>query len=106
MKSSKEIHTSFLKSLEILAARIPAQCMQSFMSMKIVGFDESGLNTAYVSRYQIYLQGSDFDIDKVSLLGFKFKNGEFIKWSPFMDLYSKELLEASENLPFPTGKEV
>lgn len=106
LKSSKEIHTSFLKSLEILAARIPAQCMQSFMSMKIVGFDESGLNTAYVSRYQIYLQGSDFDIDKVSLLGFKFKNGEFIKWSPFMDLSSKELLEASENLPFPTGKEI
>lgn len=62
LKSSKEIHTSFLKSLEILAARIPAQCMQSFMSMKIVGFDESGLNTAYVSRYQIYLQGSDYKL--------------------------------------------
>jgi hypothetical protein len=36
--------------------------MQSFMAMKIVGFDESGLNSAYVSRWQIYLQGSDFKL--------------------------------------------
>jgi hypothetical protein len=50
LNTSIDIHTSFLKSLEILAARIPAQCMQSFMSMKIVGFEESGLNVAYVSR--------------------------------------------------------
>ena len=100
-----EIHTSFLKSLEVLAARIPAQCMQSFMAMKIVGFDRSGVNTAYVSRFQIYLQGSDFDIDKVSLLGFKFRNGKFVTWSPFMDISSIENLEASLNIPFPTGRE-
>lgn len=62
LNTSIDIHTSFLKSLEILAARIPAQCMQSFMSMKIVGFEESGLNVAYVSRAQIYLQGSDFKL--------------------------------------------
>lgn len=61
-EKAKEIHTSFIKSLDILAARIPAQCMQSFMAMKIVGFDESGLNSAYVSRWQIYLQGSDFKL--------------------------------------------
>lgn len=101
-----EIHTSFLQSLEFLAARIPAQSHQSFMAMKIVGFDESGKNTAYVSRMQIWLQGSDYDIDKVSLLGYKFKNGHFIKWSPYMNLSSKALLEASKKLPFPNGKEV
>ena len=99
-----ETHTSFLQSLEFLAARIPAQSHQSFMAMKVVGFDESGKNTAYVSRMQIWLQGSDYDIDKVSLLGYKFKNGHFVKWSPYMDLSSKSLLEASKNLPFPTGK--
>ena len=42
------MHTSFLKYLEIIAARIPAQSMQSFMPMKIVGFDESGHNNAFV----------------------------------------------------------
>ena len=72
--------------------------------MKIVGFDESGKNTAYVSRMQIWLQGSDYDIDKVSLLGYKFKNGNFIKWSPYMNLKSKSLLEASKDLPFPNSK--
>lgn len=101
-----EIHTSFLQSLEFLAARIPAQSHQSFMAMKIVGFDESGKNTAYVSRMQIWLQGSDYDIDKVSLLGYKFKNGHFVKWSPHMDLQSKELLEASKQLPFPNNTTV
>ena len=101
--STLETHTSFLKSLEVLAARIPAQCMQSFMAMKIVGFDKSGVNTSYVSRFQIYLQGSDFDIDKVSLLGFKFRNGRFVTWSQLMDISSKENLEASLSIPFPTG---
>lgn len=104
VKNNLEVHTSFQKSLEVLAARIPAQSHQSFMAMKVVGFDESGLNTAYVSRMQIYLQGSDFDIDKVSLLGYKIKNGKFIKWSPLMDLSSIHTLKASELLPFPTGK--
>ena len=106
IESTLETHTSFLKSLEVLAARIPAQCMQSFMAMKIAGFDRSGVNTAYVSRFQIYLQGSDFDIDKVSLLGFKFRNGKFVTWSPFMDISSIENLEASLDIPFPTGRKV
>ena len=101
-----EMHTSFIKSLDVIASRTPAQCQQSFMAMKIVGFDQSGLNNAYVSRMQLYLQGSDFDIDKVSLLGYEIRNGHFVKWSPHMQLTSKELLRASENLPFPTGKKV
>jgi hypothetical protein len=105
LKSGQEIHSSFIKSLDVLAARIPAQCHQSFMAMKIVGFDNSGANNAYVNRMQLYLQGSDYDIDKVSLLGYKFKNGKFIQWSPYMNLTSESLLRASENLPFPTSKE-
>ena len=50
LKSGQEIHSSFIKSLDVLAARIPAQCHQSFMAMKIVGFDNSGANNAYVNR--------------------------------------------------------
>jgi hypothetical protein len=37
--------------------------MQSFMSMKIVAFDSTNSNTAYVASTQLWLQGSDFDID-------------------------------------------
>ena len=49
---------SFKQSLNILAARIPAQSMQSFMPMKVVGFDDSGVNNAYVNYFQFWLQGS------------------------------------------------
>ena len=60
IKQCREKHTSFLKSLDIIAARIPAQSMQSFMPMKVVAFDNPDINTAYVSTYQILLQGSDY----------------------------------------------
>jgi hypothetical protein len=50
-----EKHTSFLRSLDIVAARIPAQSMQSYMPMRIVAFDNPDINTAYVSTYQILL---------------------------------------------------
>lgn len=100
-------HSSFQKSLKTLVARIPAQSHQSFMAMKVVGFSDN-VNNAMVSIAQLWLQGSDFDIDKASFLGYKFKNGVFVNWSPYMKLATaldtKYMLEASEKLPFPSGK--
>ena len=104
INSAIETHTSFLKSLDYIVSRTPAQSHQSFMPMKLVAFDESDVNSAYVSRYQLYLQGSDFDVDKASLLGSIIRNGRYVTWSPFMSLQSIEHLKASETLPFPTGK--
>lgn len=102
-----ETYASFLKSLDIVAARIPAQSMQSFMPMKVIAFDNPDVNTAYVSTAQIWLQGSDYDVDAVSLAAYAFdKNGRFITWSPFGNINNQELLKASEKLPFPTGKEL
>ena len=57
-KQGIKIHTSFLKSLEVVAARIPAQSMQSFMPMKVIAYENANVNTAYVSTAQIWLQGS------------------------------------------------
>lgn len=54
------IYNSFIQSLNLVAARIPAQSMQSFMPMKIAAFIDSDVNTAYVSTLQTYLQGSDY----------------------------------------------
>lgn len=106
-KISNELYASFIKSLNIVAARIPAQSMQSFMPMKVVGFDNPDVNTAYVSTAQIWLQGSDYDIDAVSLAAYAFdKNGKYIMWSPYANIGSVSLLNASESLPFPTGKEL
>lgn len=103
----KELYTSFKKSLDIIAARIPAQSMQSFMPMKVVGYEDFDINTAYVSTHQIFLQGSDFDIDCVSLLTFELgRDGKFVGWSPYFNLSSEELLEVSTEFNYPTGEKV
>jgi hypothetical protein len=106
-RNGNQIYASFMKSLEIIAARIPAQSMQSFMPMKIVGFDNSDRNTAYVSTAQIWLQGSDYDIDAVTLTNFSFdRTGKYITWSPLASISSFEALKASDNIPFPNDKSI
>lgn len=77
------------------------------MPMKVVGYEDFDINTAYVSTHQIWLQGSDYDIDTVSLLTFELlKNGKFAGWSPYFDLSSEESLEISTRLDYPTGEEI
>ena len=49
------MHQSFNKILNVIAARIPAQCLQSVMPMKVSDFIESDENNALVSPYQFYL---------------------------------------------------
>lgn len=58
-KESKRVWTSFIKYLDNVAARIPAQSMQSFMPQTVVGFENTDTNNAYVSKFQFFLQGSD-----------------------------------------------
>lgn len=58
IRALREKHTSFVKALDVVAARIPSQSMQSFMPMRVVAFDNPDINTAYVSTMQILLQGS------------------------------------------------
>lgn len=59
-KLSKKMYSSWEKSREFVAARIPAQSMQSFMEMKNISYLNTSSNDAYVSVWQIWLQGSDF----------------------------------------------
>lgn len=47
-------------SLKAIVARIPAQSLQSYMSMKCVGFLHGDDNRIIVSHFQTYLQGSDY----------------------------------------------
>jgi len=103
----RRMHTSFLKTLTIVAARIPAQNQQSFMAMEIEAYDNPDINSAYVSTYQFFLQGSDLDIDAVSLQTFTLNNsGLYVGHSPYYNLDNIELAKASEFLPFPTGEKV
>lgn len=89
-------------SLKAIVARIPAQSLQSYMSMKCVGFLHGNDNRIIVSHFQTYLQGSDYDIDKAYVMNFSFdENGEFVKWSPIFDFTSEETIQASFHLPTP-----
>lgn len=100
------IFNSFKKSLEVIAARIPAQTLQSFMKMKVVAFTERATNTIMVSHYQLWLQGSDYDIDKAYVMSYEIsKNGKILGWSPFFNLTSGTKTKLSFELPAPTMKD-
>lgn len=97
-KQGKLLHQSFNKILDIIAARIPAQCLQSVMAMRVSDFIESDSSQALVSAYQFYLQGSDLDIDSVSLQTFSLNdNGLYQSHTPY---YNLDFDEASQMLPF------
>lgn len=99
----KEAHkkwVSFQDSLKFISSRIPAQTLQSFMTMKCVGWTENTKNMAYVSHFQIYLQGSDYDIDKAYIMGQSYDgNGQYIQWSPLFDFTDEITLSLSKQLP-------
>ena len=104
-KEGRKVHASFNKSLDIIAGRVPAQSQQSFMTQRVVAFGDSDVNAAYVSTFQLFIQGSDLDIDTVNLIGAGFdRNGHYVMWSPYANIESEALIQASEHLPFPTGK--
>nr|DAH58204.1 MAG TPA: hypothetical protein [Bacteriophage sp.] len=99
---ANEIFASFEKSLTFTASRIPAQTLQSFMQMRAVALTQSSKNIVYVSHWQIWLQGSDYDIDKAYIMGYEFDdNGKYVGWSDLFDYSSIEGLKASEYLPIP-----
>lgn len=108
LKESNEIYASFLKSLEIIASRTPAQSLQSVMKMKIVFFDDPNLNSAFVSDAQLWLQGSDLDIDAVNLATFFIdSNGKLPIWSPYAKIDSLYNINKSMDLlPMPNGETI
>ena len=93
-------YASWKKSVKALSARIPAQAMQSFMSMDTVGYISGDANDIYVSHWQLWLQGSDYDIDKLYMMMYEFKDGIFAGWSPYFDI----LKERSFELPLPSKR--
>ena len=59
-KEAHKRYVSFLDSQNFIAARIPAQSLQSFMTMRNIAWTENSKNISYVSHFQTYLQGSDY----------------------------------------------
>lgn len=104
-KLAQKQYTSFMKSQEFTVSRIPAQTLQSFMQMRNVGFTGTPTNQCFVSHWQTWLQGSDYDIDKAYIMGLSFDgNGRYVGWSNLFDYSSLETIKASEYLPMPKKK--
>ncbi|MGV8961973.1 MAG: hypothetical protein ACOH2V_01150 [Candidatus Saccharimonadaceae bacterium] len=73
------------------------------MEMKNVGYLNTDSNDAYVSVWQIFIQGSDFDIDKAYIMGHGFnKAGHFELWNDMFTYTSKESLDVLETMPMPS----
>jgi len=47
------------------------------MPMKTISYMEDKANNIYVSHWQLFLQGSDLDIDKTYRMMYGFNNGIF-----------------------------
>lgn len=104
-KLKNKVASSFAKAQFFTASRIPAQTLQSFMQMRCVGYTGTTTNQCFVSHWQTWLQGSDYDIDKAYIMGHSFDdNGVYIGWSNLFDYSSLEALQASEQLPMPQGR--
>lgn len=96
------MYQAFRRSLDMMVTRIPTQNMSSIMPMEVVGFTSNDVNDVFVTKWQNWLQGSDFDIDKAFILGYNFdKNGRFILWSKLQKTFNEELFNRSMNFPLP-----
>lgn len=102
---ANSIYASWEKSHDVVASRIPSQSMQSFMPMRNVGYIKGNTNDVYVSVHQIFLQGSDFDVDKAYILGHGFlNNGRTDLWTNLSSYSTVDQLNALMQLPMPSGK--
>lgn len=104
-KYAKSLYHSFLRSLDMIATRIPTQNMSSIMPMRVASLLNSSVNNVFVTKWQQWLQGADYDIDKAFLLGYNFdEKGMFVRWSNQQQFYNPDIFEESLKLSLPSGK--
>lgn len=61
-KLANTLYNSFVKACTITSSRIPTQALASFMDMQVVAYNPQNTNDIFVSRWQMWLEGSDLDI--------------------------------------------
>ena len=62
---AKSQYNSWLKSNTSVSARIPSQSLAFAMNMDTVAYLPYGNNISFVPNEMVYLEGSDYDIDKI-----------------------------------------
>lgn len=100
---AKEMWNAFEAQLICVGARIPTQSMQSFMGMEVVGFSDSDKNEIYVPAVQTWLQGSDYDIDKLYIMMFEIsRKGRLQTFSKIQNKFKSS--RVAMDLAHPDGK--
>jgi hypothetical protein len=98
---AKKTYSSFLLSLRTISARIPSQSFQSFLSNETVAFTEDLQNNGYMNIWEMWFQGSDYDIDKAYTLIFGLDGSGQIPGHALMDYTSPDTLFKSLILQNP-----
>jgi hypothetical protein len=76
--------------------------MQSFTSVKVVGFTNDDVTNVYVSTMLAFLQGSDFDIDKLYIMRYGVTDdGRIATFSNLDNIFNPE---KCLDLPVPKGR--
>lgn len=102
-RRAMQLNESWKKQLQMIAARIPAQSLQSFMTMDVVGFVEDDINAVVLPAAKNWLDGSDFDIDKTYMLSFGVDGkGLLYHFNDFFEYQFAE--EAYLEMPIPSGE--
>lgn len=100
-REAKKTYNSFLLSLQTISARIPSQSYQSFLSNETVAFTEGEENNGYMNLWEMWFQGSDYDIDKAYTLIFALDGMGQIPGNALTDYSSPESIMESLLIPDP-----
>jgi hypothetical protein len=96
---------SFVDYLKVYYGRIPGTGLQTNGSGKTVGFIQDMGNTAFLDSSNTLITGSDFDMDKVTMIlravdnnGSAYKYDEWVDTSQQVNLIANELLKDPNNV--------
>lgn len=101
---AKDMYDSFKTQLNYVGARIPTQAMQSFMAMNLIAVTNTKDNVVYVPKSQTYLEGSDYDIDKLYILAHSVNGNGLVQIGT--PLQSKYGLDFVSKLSRPEGRPI
>ena len=103
-RQAEDMYDSFNAQLNYVGARIPTQAMQSFMAMNLIAVTNAKKNVVYVPKSQTYLEGSDYDIDKLYIMAYSVNSNGLVQTGTAIQ--SKYGLDFVSRLHRPEGKEI
>lgn len=100
-KLAADMYHSWELVCKTVSIRIPSQSFQSFLANETVGYTEDLTNNGYMNIWEMWFQGSDFDIDKAYTIMWELDNKGKIAGHNLTDYSSMKSIEDSFSLPLP-----